>query len=169
MKLGQMKLAFSIRASLIGLGAIASSASLAQSGWFWQNPLPQGNTLRAVSFVDANTGTAVGDAGAGVVVGDGATIRRATDGGATWTPQTSGTTGGLDAVSFVDANTGAAVGDTILRTTDGGATWTPQMSGTGNCCYGVSVVDANTGTGGGQRVTIIHPTASGAPLDLKHR
>src|SRR5258707_9438478 len=101
MKLGQMKLAFSITASLIGLGAIASSASWAQSGWFWQNPLPQGNPLRAVSFVDANTGTAVGDYG---------TILRTTDGGATWTLQTSGTTGGLSAVSFVQANTGTAVG-----------------------------------------------------------
>jgi hypothetical protein len=94
MKLGQMKLAFSIRASLISLGAIASSASLAQSGWFWQNPLPQGNPLIAVSFVDANTGTAVGEYG---------TILRTTDGGATWTLQTSGTTTiGLLGVSFVD-------------------------------------------------------------------
>ena len=30
------------------------------SGWFWQNPLPQGNWLNDVSFTDANTGTAVG-------------------------------------------------------------------------------------------------------------
>lgn len=29
------------------------------SGWFWQNPLPQGNTLFGVSFIDATTGTAV--------------------------------------------------------------------------------------------------------------
>ena len=33
------------------------------AGWFWQNPLPVGILLRAVSFTDANTGTAVGDAG----------------------------------------------------------------------------------------------------------
>src|SRR6266849_268151 len=59
-------------------GSDASSASLAQSGWFWQNPLPQGNPLMAVSFVDANTGTAVGEYG---------TILRTTDGGATWTLQ----------------------------------------------------------------------------------
>ena len=31
--------------------------------WFWQNPLPQGNNLNAVEFVDANTAWAVGDAG----------------------------------------------------------------------------------------------------------
>src|SRR5258708_22366735 len=150
MKLGQMKLAFSIRASLIGLGAIASSASLAQSGWCCQTPLPQGTTLRAVCFVDATTGTAVGDYG---------TILRTTDGGATWTLQTSGTTSiGLSGVSFVDANTGTAVGApypvgsfaTILRTTDGGATWTPQMSGAAGCRGAESFVDANTGTAGGE-------------------
>lgn len=33
------------------------------TGWFWQNPLPQGNTLSGVSFVDATTGTAVGRGG----------------------------------------------------------------------------------------------------------
>jgi hypothetical protein len=37
---------------------IASPASTQE--WFWQNPLPQGNTLFGVSFVDASTGTAVG-------------------------------------------------------------------------------------------------------------
>ncbi|MFQ5512269.1 MAG: hypothetical protein ACE5EO_10505 [Candidatus Krumholzibacteriia bacterium] len=42
------------------------------SGWFWQNPRPQGNNLLAVSFTDANTGTAVGELG---------TIVRTTDGG----------------------------------------------------------------------------------------
>ncbi len=31
--------------------------------WFWQNPLPQGNNLNSVEFVDANTAWAVGDAG----------------------------------------------------------------------------------------------------------
>src|SRR5712692_5127368 len=155
MKLGQMKLAFSIRASLIGLGAIASSASLAQSGWFWQNPLPQGNALYAVSFVDANTGTAVGARG---------TILRTTDGGATWTPQMSGTTNYLVGVSFVDANTGTAVGGrgTILRTTDGGATWTPQTSGTTDSLSAVSCADANTCTTVGGFNTILRTTDGGA-------
>jgi photosystem II stability/assembly factor-like uncharacterized protein len=65
-----------------------------------------------VSFIDANTGTAVGWEG---------TILRTTDGGATWTAQESCTTNLLYGVSFTDANTGTAVGQfgTILRT-DGG-------------------------------------------------
>jgi photosystem II stability/assembly factor-like uncharacterized protein len=110
-----MKLSLGLCASLIGFGVIPSSASLGQSGWFWQNPLPLGNSLYAVSVLDSDTVTAVGADG---------TIVRTTDGGATWERQTSGTKNFLAGVSFVDANTGTAVGvaGTILRT-DGGATW----------------------------------------------
>jgi photosystem II stability/assembly factor-like uncharacterized protein len=52
-------------------------------------------------------------------------IFNTTDGGATWTAQTSGTSVTLQDVDFVDATTGWAVGDDgeILNTTDGGATW----------------------------------------------
>jgi hypothetical protein len=57
----------------------ADTSSGAQ--WRWENPLPQGNNLRGVSLVDANTGTLVGDYG---------TIVRTTDGGNNWTIQSSG-------------------------------------------------------------------------------
>src|SRR6266513_2933468 len=92
----------------------------------WQNPLPQGNHLFAVSFIDANNGTAVGWYGI---------ILRTTDGGANWVKQTSGTTSFLYGVSFTDANNGTAVGEdgTIVRTTDGGANWVNQTSGTSSC------------------------------------
>jgi hypothetical protein len=91
--------------------------------WHWQNPLPQGNNLRGASFVDASTGTVVGEYG---------TIVRTTDGGNSWTIQASGTTQTLWAVSFTDANNGTAVGEAgvILRTTDSGAHWASQPSGT---------------------------------------
>ena len=112
------------RASILffGMAALGTSASFAlerhvhrerrrgveQSGWFWQNPLPQGNILRATAAVDANTVIAVGDLG---------TILRTTDGGATWTLQSSGTTKRFFGLSFVDANNGTVVGEggAILR------------------------------------------------------
>ena len=59
------------------------STDAPSSQWHWQNPLPQGNNLRGASFVDANTGTVVGEYG---------TIVRTTDGGNSWTIQASGTT-----------------------------------------------------------------------------
>jgi photosystem II stability/assembly factor-like uncharacterized protein len=62
---------------------LAAWASGANAQWFWQNPLPLGNPLNGVSFADADTGTAVGDFG---------TIFRTTNGGTSWTSQSSGTT-----------------------------------------------------------------------------
>jgi photosystem II stability/assembly factor-like uncharacterized protein len=124
------------------------------AGWMVQT---SGTTsgLNGVSFVDANTGTAVGAGG---------TIVHTTDGGSTWTAQTSGTTSNLFGVSFVDASSGTAVGDngTILHTADGGTTWTAQTSGTTNGLYGVSFVDANTGTAVGSSGTIVHTTDGGS-------
>jgi len=49
--------------------------------WFWQNPLPQGNDLYSVHFINSNTGWMVGEVG---------TILRTTDGGSTWENQVSG-------------------------------------------------------------------------------
>ena len=121
---------------------LATTAAAADSGWFWQNPLPRGNALRSDALLDADTVVAVGDFG---------TILKSTDGDATWTRQSSGTTNWLYAVSFTDANTGTVVGDlgTILRTTDGGATWRPLPSGIRDDLFGVSFTDARTGTAGG--------------------
>ena len=76
--------------------------------------------------MEENNGTAVGDFG---------TILRTTDGGDSWTPQTSGTTKTLYGVSFTDANNGTICGfdlgggsQIILRTTDGGNNWVEQKN-----------------------------------------
>jgi photosystem II stability/assembly factor-like uncharacterized protein len=85
--------------------------------------LPTDSTAyEALDFIDAMTGW---------VVGDGGMIAKTTDGGVTWTPQSSGVDVRLHGVCFVDANLGWAAGEygTIVTTQDGGATWTPQVSG----------------------------------------
>jgi hypothetical protein len=94
----------------------------ADSGWIWQNPLPQGNDLWKTAAVTSNVVVAVGLAG---------TILRTSDGGATWTAQSSGTNVGLDSIFCTDVNTRVAVGDgdNILRTTNGGSTWTVTSTG----------------------------------------
>lgn len=55
-----MKYTFIHAALLLGTLSLLTNQSFAQQGWFWQNPLPQGNPLYGISFTDANTGTAVG-------------------------------------------------------------------------------------------------------------
>ncbi len=42
---------------------LLGAETLAQPGWFWQNPLPAGNTLNAAHFVDANTACVADDNG----------------------------------------------------------------------------------------------------------
>jgi len=151
-----------LRVSILffGMAALGTRASFAQSGWFWQNPLPQGNPLLAAATPDSSTVVAVGNVG---------TILRSDDGGGTWTLQSSGTTQSLYGVSFVNANTGTVVGDsgTILRTEDGGATWTAQSSGTTQSLYGVSFVNANTGTVVGGFGTILRTEDGGATWTLQ--
>ena len=85
---------------LAGAAAIAATALAAlpagaganvqvgSSGWQWGNPLPQGNTLRAMSFA-GSTGYAAGDFG---------TLLHTTDGGATWSGLPAGTFANLTAV-----------------------------------------------------------------------
>ena len=59
----------------------------------------------------------------GWVVGDGGTVLRTLDGGATWTPQ-PGFSGLLRSIDFVDAQHGWIAGhERLYGTTDGGATW----------------------------------------------
>lgn len=142
-----------------GSGARPNVSAQASSGaesaqWFWQNPLPQGNDLRGASFINGNTGTVVGYHG---------TIVRTTDGGNSWTIQSSGTTENLWAVSFTDTSNGTAVGEggTILRTTNGGDNWVSQASGTTEQLRGVSFVDASSGTAVGGAGTILRTTDGG--------
>lgn len=76
---------------------------------------------------------------AAIAVGDGGTILKSTDHGATWTPKTSGTLEDLRAVWFVDASIAVAVGKngTILKSTDIGETWAPLVSGTSEDLNGI--------------------------------
>jgi len=98
-----------------------STMPVSQSGWeIQQSGTTQ--TLRGVSFVNTNIGTAVGDS---------ATILHTEDEGDTWTSQTCGPSVDLFDVSFSDADMGVAVGEqgTIIYTTNGGDTWITHQTG----------------------------------------
>ena len=89
--------------------------------WTPQMASPRGEFF-AVSMLDADRATVVGDYGK---------IFQTADGGTTWVQRESGTNGWLTGVSFADASTGIVVGHDglILRTVDGGETWAALPSG----------------------------------------
>ncbi len=98
---------------LLPAGAPAS-VSTGGTGWFWANPLPQGNDLDTVAFVGAH----------GVAVGADGVVVRTEDAGATWSASVSRTEANLTEVAMPDANTVYAGGGCVLRrSTDGGATF----------------------------------------------
>jgi photosystem II stability/assembly factor-like uncharacterized protein len=103
------------------LALLLALPTTAAAVWSWQNPSPQGNTLKDVHFIDAETGFAVGEWG---------TVVRTVDGGTTWQLVTPVFAGNYESVCFTDALTGFVAGvahgslDGLLRrTTDGGVTW----------------------------------------------
>ena len=136
--------------------ALWSSVSLCQQSWSSQTSGTT-NNLYAVSFADANTGTAVGAGG---------TILRKTNGGTIWMNQVnpgSGTSTQYWGVDFVDAANGMAVADngTIVRTTNGGLDWVNEISGTIGNLYAVSIHDASTATAVGQAGTVARGSNAG--------
>ena len=113
-----------VLALLLALALTAGASafiSAGDGGWFAQGEQPR-ISLDGVYTSDATHAWVVGESG---------TILATTDGGATWSKQSSGTTEWLLSVAFVDSTHGWAVGfgGTILATTDGGATWRAQSPG----------------------------------------
>src|SRR3954452_16564403 len=101
-------------AVLVGVGSAAVTVS--QSGWSWGNPAPQGNTLRAIDFVQ----------GRGYALGDAGTVMRSDDGGATWSGLYTGTSADLDRLQVIDPDTLVVLGGggcVLRRSDDGGATF----------------------------------------------
>src|SRR4051812_46123949 len=108
------------------LGAACAAAALAapagaavqvsQSGWFWGNPTPQGNTLRALDFLS----------GRGYAIGDAGTALRTDDAGATWSGLATGTAADLARLQVVTPDVLVVQGGdgcVLRRTDDGGRTF----------------------------------------------
>ena len=89
---------------------------VSQSGWFWGNPTPQGNTLRALEFLS----------GRGYAVGDAGTALRTDDGGATWAGLATGTSADLARLQVVTPDVLVVQGGdgcVLRRSDDGGRTF----------------------------------------------
>lgn len=124
-----------------------------QSGWQWNNPLPQGNDLNEVSILNSSTIIAVGDYG---------TVIRSTDGGFTWVLAEVNTVRDLRDVDFI-GSTGYVVGDSgvIVKTTNAGLQWINLYSGTKKELSGVSFSTSLIGTAVGKNGIVLRTTDGG--------
>src|SRR5206468_7044761 len=90
------------------------------------------------------------------------TILRTSNGGITWTTQTTPSTRYLNGVYFLNADSGWAVGEfgTIIRTTNGGTNWTLSTYGN-RILSDVYFTDASYGTIVGANGYIVRTTNGG--------
>jgi photosystem II stability/assembly factor-like uncharacterized protein len=95
-------------------------------------------SMRAVSFSDTHNGWAVGTGGV---------IVRSTNGGETWTSQTSGTSATIYDVSAISATEAWACSDggRFLHTIDGGLNWSPYNHVDGMTIWSVKFISASEG------------------------
>ena len=94
----------------------SAAVQVSQSGWQWGNPTPQGNTVRAIDFVQ----------GRGYAIGDDGTALRTDDGGATWSGLPTGTSLDLNRVQAVTPDVVTILGGdgcVLRRSDDGGRTF----------------------------------------------
>ena len=128
-------------------GEVAFSDDAFDGDSYQVQSTPTTERLDDVTFVDADTGFAVGRDG---------TVIATTDGGDTWVEQDSTVDSALKGVGFFDGDTGWAVGTdgVIIGTVDGGDTWSVQRSGMDRSLWSISVVDEDTAWIGGNRALL---------------
>lgn len=127
-----------------------------QSGW---EQLDSGTTttLRAVHFIDTETG---------FIAGEGGTILKTVDAGATW-EDVSVFTNDLYDIYFFSPDSGIAVGTEglIIRTTDGGNNWSVISGGVTVDFLSVSF-SGSTGIIGGHEQTVLTSDDAGANWEI---
>lgn len=140
---------------LLMLIAFTMNNSYSQSGWSWQNPSINGNTLNSLKMINTNTGYACGNAG---------TIIKTTNNGASWITLNTGIATLLYSIDFVNANIGYAAGKngTIIKTIDGGSSWQALNTGTNLWMYNIQFLNTNTGYSSGESGVILKTTDAGA-------
>ncbi|MDQ3019715.1 MAG: YCF48-related protein, partial [Bacteroidota bacterium] len=128
------------------------NSAYSQSTWFWQQPLPTGNFLYSVDFINANTGYAVGTIG---------TIMKTTNGGANWELHNINVTQYLSSVSVIDENTALTCNNNIYRTSNGGINWVEVYSNSNNVLFFLDFPSREIGYAAGGIGIILKSTNSG--------
>ena len=111
------------------------------TNWFIQNTL--GRTIYGISFINSNTGIAVGDA----------TILNTTDGGNIWVSHNVNYVRGYSSVYFINKDSAFISGDygEIEFTPNGGYNWQVDFSGSRNNLNAIWFVNQLTGFAAGEQ------------------
>jgi len=113
----------------------------AKAQWEWQNPLPQGQNLHSIEFINENEGWAGGEY---------STILHTTDGGESWEFQYNGEISIFYDIEFIDSQTGFAAGGypfinrRIMKTSNGGNDWAEVLGAGMNPVYDLFVLENDT-------------------------
>ncbi|MEX2478709.1 MAG: YCF48-related protein [Gracilimonas sp.] len=127
--------------------------------WTKQSPIPTGDTIEDIYFLNENTGWMVSSRD----------IWFTNDGGENWTNQYNDGSP-FSSVFFVNENVGWVVGSTdgtgedglILATNDGGANWNVQTTVDSGSLFKAFFVDSNTGWVVGYNGAILHTIDGGS-------
>lgn len=105
-------------------GKVGQVRQTTNAGGIWVKQDIGSKKLNAVHFVTPSMGW---------VAGNGGVIYKTIDGGASWSPQSSGTAFPITGIYFKDASNGwfstTGYGGGIYATSDGGTTWTKSVTG----------------------------------------
>jgi photosystem II stability/assembly factor-like uncharacterized protein len=149
-----MKITYFFAAAFLALSFNLNAQPLLS--WEWQNPKPQGNTIKASDFVNPLIGFAITD---------NSILLKTINGGASFESHSPSLgTASFNDLDFADITTGYIVCNDgkIIKTVNGGLSWTFQNSGTDKHLTGVSFVNSLTGYAVGDSATVLKTTTGGA-------
>ena len=131
------------------------------SQWEWSNPLPQGNTLKEIFFLDQNTGYIVGNKGS---------LLKTNNGGDSFELIDVGTDEDLNGVYFLNDQLGfiAASRGTVFKTQDGGQTWIRLDLPAGFDLTQVYFINENIGFAGGIGLGLLYTTDGGMTWERRY-
>lgn len=161
------KFSLVIKALMISISLLAfSNSNVYSQGWTVQNSGTFEN-LNSVSFIDQNTGWAVGNAGV---------VLKTANGGTNWFSLNTGLFNNNTYVLFVNESTGFITTNNsrIIQTSNGGTNWAVITPGVAGITYGVSIrfnsptqghilwqnSDITSTTNAGQTWTVTNPGIS---------
>ncbi len=142
---------------LFFISLFSSNICFSQSGWFWQNPLPQGNSLNSVFFVSNQIGYSAGESG---------TVIKTINSGANWIVLETGSIESFRSLYFTNELTGFVAGgryntSVLYKTTNGGVNWNVLSVGIDRQLWDIHFTNSYTGLVVGAHGTIVKTTNSG--------